>query len=121
MKGIRFRGLLILGALVAVLAVAWPVAAQDADSAHQPRAQEAIAKAQAARDAISKAQVEAKAPAPSARQQHLLDKATVEMQRATEYYESGRYRDAARTAQHVSELLARASGPERHEHPKEVQ
>jgi hypothetical protein len=119
MTGNTFRGLLVLGALAAALALSGSAAAQEADQAHQPRAQQALAKAQAAREVVTKAQAEG-APAPSIRQQHLLDKADLELRRASQYYASGRYRDAARVAEHVSVLVARASGPDRHAHAREV-
>jgi hypothetical protein len=113
MTGNRFLGLVALGTFAATI-LSGPARAQEAAAVHQTHATASLADAQTAREAVTHDKQ------LSFRQQHLLAKADLELQRANEYYQSGRYRDAARVADHATALLTKASLPGRHDLSREV-
>src|SRR5262245_50177564 len=74
----------------------------------KPVAEKALAKAQAARDAV-KDDMEKSGETPTPRKERILAKADLELSRAARLYESGRYETAARSADRAAWLIASAS------------
>lgn len=106
--------------LAMAMAISRPAAAQDATfAAPQPRAEQAIGKAQAARESLTKVQTET-GQALTTVQENILTKANAQLDRANRYYEEGHFRDAAKAAELAARLVAKAATAHVHVHDKGV-
>lgn len=119
MSKLKMRGILTLGILAFVPALARPaVAAEDAVAA-RIKAGAAIQSAREAVDALVKAREEAvaapvgrHAESSARRQQHMLDRANQELERASAMFEAGDHARAQRFAEKAARFAWRATAPQ---------